>query len=70
MQQLTKLIPSHIERGAGVVDPSITLLETLIKQTNINTIQLHGNERIQLIKNIKAIKPGIKITKAYLLINI
>ncbi len=70
MQQLTKLIPSHIDRVAVVVDPSITLVETLIKQTNINTIQLHGNERIQLIKNIKAIKPGIKITKAYLLINI
>ncbi|MBL7573155.1 phosphoribosylanthranilate isomerase [Staphylococcus saccharolyticus] len=64
MQQLTKLIPSHIDRVAVVVDPSITLVETLIKQTNINTIQLHGNERVQLIKNIKAIKPGIKITKA------
>ena len=47
-----------------VVNPQMSTIKRIINQTDINTIQLHGNESIQLIRNIKKLNSKIRIIKA------
>ena len=53
LKYLAKIVPDHIEKVVVVVNPQMSTIKRIINQTDINTIQLHGNESIQLIRNIK-----------------
>ena len=57
-------MPDHIEKVVVVVNPQMSTIKRIINQTDINTIQLHGNESIQLIRNIKKLNSKIRIIKA------
>ncbi|WP_323702428.1 phosphoribosylanthranilate isomerase [Mammaliicoccus sp. Dog046] len=61
---LTVQIPSNIDRVAVVVNVTIEEIERLIEHTNINTIQFHGDETYDFIKQVKEKYPKIKIFKA------
>ena len=53
LKYLAKIVPDHIEKVVVVVNPQMSTIKRIINQTDINTIQLHGNESIQLIRNIR-----------------
>ncbi|MEJ7172838.1 phosphoribosylanthranilate isomerase [Staphylococcus caprae] len=64
IKHLTKSIPHRIDRVAVVVNPTLQLVTEIISETDINTIQLHGNESIKLINQIKQLNSELKIIKA------
>ena len=64
LKYLAKIVPDHIEKVVVVVNPQMSTIKRIINQTDINTIQLHGNESIQLIRNIKKLNSKIRIIKA------
>ena len=57
-------MPDHIEKVVVVVNPQMSTIKRIINQTDINTIQLHGNESIQLIRNIKKLNSKNKNHKS------
>ena len=65
LKYLAKIVPDHIEKVVVVVNPQMSTIKRIINQTDINTIQLHGNESIQLIRNIKKLNSKIRIIKAF-----
>ena len=46
------------------MNPTYKELNTLLQQTNVNGIQFHGNETIELIQKVKLNFKNIKIIKA------
>lgn len=64
IRELTHLIPNHIERVAVVVNPSFQFIEKLLKDTNINAIQFHGNEPQTLIQQVREAYPDINLIRA------
>jgi len=64
IKQFTEVIPDDKEKVVIVVDPDYDTIKQLIEQTNISTIQLHGNEPIEDIQFIKQYNRNIKIIKA------
>ena len=70
LKLLSKRVPDHIYRVVVLVNPTLDLVKQVFNETNINVIQLHGSESIQLIKAIRKLSPTIKILKQFLLINI
>ncbi|EKU47093.1 phosphoribosylanthranilate isomerase [Staphylococcus massiliensis] len=64
MKTLSQAIPSKIDRVAVLVNPKMALIDEILTQTSINTIQLHGNEEPGYIKDIKDKYPDVKIFKA------
>lgn len=64
IQQLTKLVPSYIDRLVVLVNPDRTQIQSVVSHTQINTIQFHGNEPIEIIKSTRTQYPNIKIFKA------
>ena len=64
IKHLTKSIPHRIDRVAVVVNPTLELVTEIINETDINTMQLHGNESIKLINQIKQLNSEIKIIKS------
>lgn len=64
IQQLTTLVPSYIDRVVVLVNPDQTQIQNLVTHTNINTIQFHGNEPIEIMKWTKSQYPHIKVIKA------
>lgn len=64
LKLLSKRVPDHIYRVVVLVNPTLDLVKQVFNETNINVIQLHGSESIQLIKAIRKLSPTIKIFKA------
>lgn len=64
VKALTMSIPESIDRVAVTVNMPFHMLEQLIDDTRINTIQLHGDEPIAYIKHLRAIRPDVQIFKA------
>ncbi|WP_086427991.1 phosphoribosylanthranilate isomerase [Staphylococcus cornubiensis] len=64
LQKLTSLVPQTIDRVAVTVNATMAELEDMIEQTEINTIQFHGNESIEMIRSVKARYPDIQLFKA------
>lgn len=64
IKKLTADIPSDIDRVAVVVNLNKEEIERLIEQTNINTIQFHGDETHDFIKQVKVTYPKVQIFKA------
>lgn len=50
---LNQFVAKHIHRVIVVVNPTYKELNTLLQQTNVNGIQFHGNETIELIQVMK-----------------
>ena len=61
---LNQFVAKHIHRVIVVVNPTYKELSTLLQQTNVNGIQFHGNETIELIQKVKLNFKNIKIIKA------
>ena len=64
IQHLSALVPKTIQRVVVVVNPDKNQIQQLVTLTNIDTIQFHGNENIELIKWVNHQYPNIKIFKA------
>jgi len=63
--ELSKIIPSHISKVAVVVNPDFNLLQNIISNLQPQYLQLHGNEDIGRVLEIKKSFPAIKIIKAF-----
>lgn len=61
---LNQFVAKHINQVIVVVNPTYKELNTLLQQTNVNGIQFHGNETIELIQKVKLNFKNIKIIKA------
>ena len=61
---LNQFVAKHSHRVIVVVNPTYKELNTLLQQTNVNGIQFHGNETIELIQKVKLNFKNIKIIKA------
>ncbi len=62
--KLAKLIPESIEKVAVVVNPSIAELKLIEDSIKPDFFQLHGDENIEFIKEIKQNFSQIKLIKA------
>lgn len=61
---LSKDVDDKVDKVAIVVNPTIKDIEDLVENTSINTIQFHGDETVDFIKNVKSKYPNLKIFKA------
>jgi phosphoribosylanthranilate isomerase len=61
---LSKIIPDSVGRVAVVVDETLENLQKINQNFQPNFFQLHGNEDIKYIENLKKIFPKISIIKA------
>ena len=64
IKQLTEVIPDDKEKVVIVVNPDYDTITNLITQTQISTIQLHGNEPLETVHFIKKSNTNIKVIKA------
>ncbi|MBE5662960.1 phosphoribosylanthranilate isomerase [Staphylococcus sp. SS60] len=64
IKKLASVVPDYIDKVCVMVNPDLTTIEQVLINTPINTIQLHGTETVDLIKEIKKKYPSIKIIKA------
>ncbi len=64
IKHLSVLVPEKIQRVVVVVNPDKQQIQQIVTLTNIDTIQFHGNENIEIIKWVKQQYPNIKIFKA------
>ncbi|MBE5662619.1 phosphoribosylanthranilate isomerase [Staphylococcus sp. SS21] len=64
IKKLASVVPGYIDKVCVMVNPDLTTIEQVLINTPINTIQLHGTESIDFIKEIKKKYPSIKIIKA------
>lgn len=63
--ELAKLVPSHIQKVAVVVNPDLEFLRDIVSHLHPQYLQLHGNESREKILEIKKAFPAIKIIKAF-----
>ncbi|MDO5375518.1 MAG: phosphoribosylanthranilate isomerase [Staphylococcus rostri] len=64
VKHLTENIPDDIDRVAVTVNMPFHMLDQLINETRINTIQLHGDESIAYIETLRKAQPHIQLFKA------
>ena len=64
INKLSRLLPDEIDRVVVLVNPTLKLIKKIINVTNINAIQLHGEETIDFIKQCRLNFKNIKIIKA------
>nr|WP_263313348.1 phosphoribosylanthranilate isomerase [Mammaliicoccus sp. Marseille-Q6498] len=64
IKNLSHSIPGNIDKVAVVVNPSIEEVKELVETTTINTIQFHGDEDIEFIKQVQSLYPHLKVFKA------
>lgn len=64
--KIIEKIPSFVQKVAIFVDQEISYIKRVVKNTQINFIQLHGNESIDYIKKLKdKLDFSPKIIKAF-----
>lgn len=61
--ELCKLVPEHISRVGLFVNPTDEFLEETLSAVSLDILQLHGNETVSRVKEIKQ-KTGLPIIKA------
>ncbi|PHK49348.1 phosphoribosylanthranilate isomerase [Staphylococcus edaphicus] len=64
IKQFTDVIPDDKEKVVILVNPEYHVLDSIIEQTGITTIQLHGDEALTTISYIRQKHDHIKIIKA------
>lgn len=64
IRQFTDVIPNDKEKVVILVNPDYDVIDSLIKETGITSIQLHGEEPLATISYIRQKSKDIKIIKA------
>ncbi|KIX91819.1 hypothetical protein TP70_00635 [Staphylococcus microti] len=64
VKRLSADVPDHIDRVAVTVNMPLCMIQQLVKQTRINTLQLHGDESTTYIQKLRELLPHIQIFKA------
>ena len=65
VKHLCTAVPNNINKVSVTVDASIDKLQEIYKALKPQYFQLHGNETLSDIRNIKEIFPAVKIIKAF-----
>jgi len=63
LKKLVPLVPSYINSVAVMVNPSLVDIKRIIKKTGIGFYQLHGDESVEFVKEVKEL--GVKVIKAF-----
>ncbi|MEA2082214.1 MAG: phosphoribosylanthranilate isomerase [Elusimicrobiota bacterium] len=63
LKKLVPIIPSYINSVAVMVNPALNDVKRIIKKTGIGFYQLHGNESVEFVKEVKEL--GVKVIKAF-----
>ncbi|MCE4966156.1 phosphoribosylanthranilate isomerase [Staphylococcus chromogenes] len=61
---LTEQVPDHIDRVAVTVNMPLSTVEQVLRKTTINTLQLHGEEPLEVVKKIRRCYPDVQLIKA------
>lgn len=64
IKQFTDIIPEDKEKVVILVNPEYKVIDNLIEETGITSIQLHGEEPLSTISYIRQKNKDIKIIKA------
>ncbi|MCZ6925606.1 MAG: phosphoribosylanthranilate isomerase, partial [Rickettsia endosymbiont of Ixodes persulcatus] len=64
IRQFTEVIPDDKEKVVILVNPDYDVIDSLIEETGITSIQLHGEEPLATISYIRQKSKDIKIIKA------
>lgn len=64
IRQFTEVIPDDKEKVVILVNPDYDVIDSLIEETGITSIQLHGKEPLATISYIRQKSKDIKIIKA------
>ncbi|MCS4486160.1 phosphoribosylanthranilate isomerase [Staphylococcus americanisciuri] len=64
VKRLSAEIPAHIDRVAVTVNMPHNMLQRLVQETHINTVQLHGDEPVTYIQQLRMLLPDIQVFKA------
>ncbi|MEB6045035.1 phosphoribosylanthranilate isomerase [Staphylococcus pseudoxylosus] len=64
IKQFTDIIPEDKEKVVILVNPEYKVIDSLIEETGITSIQLHGEETLSTISYIRQKNKDIKIIKA------
>lgn len=64
IKQFTDIIPEGKEKVVILVNPEYKVIDSLIEETGITSIQLHGEEPLSTISYIRQKNKDIKIIKA------
>ncbi|MDW8564947.1 phosphoribosylanthranilate isomerase [Staphylococcus shinii] len=64
IKQFTDIIPEDKEKVVILVNPEYKVIDSLIEETGITSIQLHGEEPLSTISYIRQKDKDIKIIKA------
>ncbi|WP_336831996.1 phosphoribosylanthranilate isomerase [Staphylococcus pseudoxylosus] len=64
IKQFTDIIPEDKEKIVILVNPEYKVIDSLIEETGITSIQLHGEEPLSTISYIRQKNKDIKIIKA------
>lgn len=64
IRQFTDVIPDDKEKVVILVNPDYDVIDSLIEETGITSIQLHGEEPLSTISYIRQKSKDIKIIKA------
>ncbi|MGW7828549.1 phosphoribosylanthranilate isomerase [Staphylococcus xylosus] len=64
IRQFTDVIPNDKEKVVILVNPDYDVIDSLIEETGITSIQLHGEEPLATISYIRQKSKDIKIIKA------
>jgi phosphoribosylanthranilate isomerase len=65
IRQITLQLPPQIDRIGVFVNPSLTQLEEIVKQSDLTGIQLHGSETPEFCREVKQKFPDQEIIKAF-----
>ncbi len=63
LKKLVPLVPSYISSVAVMVNPALNDVKRIIKKTGISFYQLHGDESVEFVKEVKEL--GVKVIKAF-----
>lgn len=64
LQQLSERVPKHLDRVAVTVNMPLCTIEQLLRTTSINTLQLHGQESLNMLREMRMRYPDIQLIKA------
>ena len=66
IQQIILALPSPVDKVGVFAGSSLAEISSIVKQTGLTSVQLHGNESPDFCTNLRqALPPGIEIIKAF-----
>ncbi|MCU5745563.1 phosphoribosylanthranilate isomerase [Staphylococcus sp. SQ8-PEA] len=64
IKKLMLQLPKHIDKIVVVVNPTMSTIDQLVNETDLTTIQLHGEESVECVQYIRKRYSHVKIIKA------